>query len=127
MPTKINCTALDFHTGLCHAHTGIPFPCCEMDDCPEKQVTPPAPEKTQGEQILDDFTEMKITDNADIPSFQVIALCAQARHQERAANALERIANRLEKNWCDLEDAYEAATEEVEQLWGQLQALKGED
>ena len=76
--------------------------------------------KTQGERILDDFfpVESKGEYFQNLPMsqvqthasiYQVEALCAIATHQERAANALERIADELEKprdviNTLDNED-----------------------
>jgi len=64
-------------------------------------------EKTQGERILDDFfpVESKGEYFQNLPMsqlqthasiYQVEALCAIATHQERAANALERIADMMQ-------------------------------
>ena len=46
--------------------------------------------KTQGEKILDQYTKTTLYANKEWANFRV--RCAQATHQERAANALERIA-----------------------------------
>ena len=53
----------------------------------------PMDKKTQGEKILDQYTKTTLYANKEWANFRV--RCAQATHQERAANALERIADQI--------------------------------